>query len=85
MAGCWAPFQCPGAPDRGAPFHQDYSHWLWNLLRLRSSSQIQGISVGTLTEITALYADELVLFIRDTGPSLQTAVTPGYVYSDLGP
>lgn len=44
-------------------------------IALHSSSQIQGITVGTLTETTVLYTEDLVLFIKDTGPSLQAALS----------
>lgn len=44
-------------------------------IALRSSPHIQGIQIGSLTETTALYADDIVLVLGDTGPSLQAALS----------
>lgn len=42
---------------------------------LRSSPHIKGLRVGLLEERVALYADDMLLFFNDAGPSLQGALT----------
>lgn len=39
---------------------------------LRAAMQIQGVQVGSPTDKTALYADDIVLFLRDSDSSLST-------------
>lgn len=41
---------------------------------LRQSSEVGGIQVGTIKECVALYVDDLLLFLRDPGPSLKAAL-----------
>lgn len=60
---------CPLSPGLFTPVMEPLA------LVLRSDPQIQGIGMGTLTETTPLYVDNLVLFIGDTGPSLQAALS----------
>lgn len=44
-------------------------------IALCSSTALQGICVGSLPETTALYADDLVLFLMDAGPPLQAVLS----------
>ena len=41
---------------------------------LRTTPNIQGLRVGGLEERVALYADDMILFLRDAGPSLEGAL-----------
>lgn len=41
---------------------------------LRQSDEVGGIQVGTIKECVALYADDLLLFLKDPGPSLKAAL-----------
>lgn len=41
---------------------------------LRTSPNIKGLRIGWLKERVALYADDLLLFLNDAGPSLQGAL-----------
>lgn len=41
---------------------------------LRTSPNIKGLRIGWLEERVALYADDLLLFLNDAGPSLQGAL-----------
>lgn len=43
-------------------------------MALRASEEVQGIMVGSLTEKTALYAEDMVLFLRDSKNSLSAAL-----------
>lgn len=42
---------------------------------LRTSPHIKGLRIGMLEERVALYADDMVLFLGDAGPSLQGALS----------
>lgn len=50
---------------------------------IRNSSLIEGFQVGTITEKVALYADNMVLFLKDPGPSLKEALPLLSFYSPL--
>lgn len=41
---------------------------------LRNADLVKGIKVGSITEKLALYADDLMLFLSDPGPSLCAAL-----------
>lgn len=55
---------CPLFPGLFALVMEPLAEALWK------SSDVTGICVGSIVEKLALYADELILFLRDPGPSL---------------
>lgn len=55
-------------------------------IALRSHPDIKGLRSGGLTEVISLYADDMLLYLADAGPSLQTAlhvITTFGLYSGL--
>lgn len=43
-------------------------------IALQTSSAVRAFEVGSIPECTALYADSLLLFLQDPGPSLTAVV-----------
>lgn len=55
-------------------------------IALRSHPHIQGLCIGGLTEVISLYAEDMLLYLADAGPSLRAAlhvITAFGAYSGL--
>lgn len=43
-------------------------------ISLRMNPDVHGLRLGPLVETVSLYADDMILYLADSGPSLQTAL-----------
>lgn len=44
------------------------------MIAFRSSPEVKALSVGTIKECFALYADNLIIFLSDPGPSVEVVL-----------